>query len=87
MTSELSKIYWVRGCDEGLDYCADCAEIVAKDARKAHPEIADEIVIDGGMDIYETDGPAACYRCGHMLACDVIGGPTILTAEEWNRAE
>jgi hypothetical protein len=77
VTKGLSKIHWVRD-DEGPDYCADCAEVVARESCS---------VVDGGMDIYETDSPARCYRCGRMLACDVVGGPTILTAAEWDRAE
>lgn len=86
--SELPRIHWVRMAGDGGEYCHKCVEIVAEEARKADPKNAQEILVDGGYDLFEVDSPASCERCGQMLACSVLpNGPLIFTEGDWLKAD
>lgn len=65
------EIHWVHGDPEGegSDYCSDCAEERAAEAREGKSEEdAEDIFPDGGWDCdARSDHVADCERCGRKL--------------------
>jgi hypothetical protein len=83
----------MKGHDEGIDYCKECAEASAAEDRRLNPGMADEIFVDNGGPWHETESLPECTVCGKPLAGVLIGAEaeglteqqcSIQTERRWN---
>jgi len=66
--------HWIHGandldeldCDEGTNFCCECAEAKIAEFVAAHPDLADEISLDGGWGT-DHDSAPFCDTCGAKL--------------------
>lgn len=73
--SEALPCHWIHGanevddlgCDEGSDFCRECAEAKIAAYLEAHPDSDDEIGLDGGWGS-DHDSQPRCDTCGAKLA-------------------
>ena len=67
--------YWIRGWNEGLSYCCDCAVNVYRELIESGKITDDADEYDLEYDYcgnQESDSMEICEKCGRMLYCSVI---------------